>query len=176
MHCSMRLSEGTERMQQNSASQVPWHENDALFRSLQRTGRGYEGYVAALLIGAGLGVEVQPMQTRPEYTDREAYRDYRDLIVVTPKGKRAAVEVKSRSLSFGCADTFPYDDIFVDTKKNSRCERPPCGIGLRLAKNSGDGGRPREHKTAVGHQNFPRPTARHQKRMVRLPEEAPKNP
>ena len=115
-------------MQQNSASQVPWHENDALFRSLQRTGRGYEGYVAALLIGAGLGVEVQPMQTRPEYTDREAYRDYRDLIVVTPKGKRAAIEVKSRSLSFGCADTFPYDDIFVDTKKIVDAKGPPAAL------------------------------------------------
>ena len=97
--------------------EIPWYKNDTLFRQLQDTGRAFEGYVAASLIGLGLGVEVLPMRTRPDITQRKQYRDRRDIIALCPKGYRAEIEVKSRAVAFTGAHDFPHSSIFVDAKE-----------------------------------------------------------
>lgn len=112
----------------SNTENIPWHKNDALFRQLQDTGRRYEGYVSGLIVSNGLGVRVKPMCTRPDISVRSNYRDTRDLIVETPSGQLAEIEVKSRDLNFNNAEDFPYPDLFVDTKSTVDEKGPPLAF------------------------------------------------
>ena len=100
-----------------AADDIPWHENDKLFREQQNIGRKYEAYVAAKLVAEGLGVRVPVQRTRPTFAERAEYRDSRDILVDCPNGFVAEIEVKSLRHRFTGADDFPYSRIFLDGQK-----------------------------------------------------------
>ena len=90
-----------------------WFENDDLFRRELEAGHRWAQVVSQRFQGAGLHVEVTPLEWRKDIDDRHRFAGERDLLV----GKsHVHIESKSRRLHFtDDPATYPFDTAFVDT-------------------------------------------------------------
>ena len=89
---------------------VPWYENDALFREQVAAGHRWERYVAASLALQGLEVRLSEQSVRDHVKNAHLYKGGVDLWVAG-----VLAEIKSRGFAYHTPLDFGHDTILVDT-------------------------------------------------------------
>ena len=93
-------------------SVAAWFANTKLFQQELIKGVLWQLYVAERFRQLGCDVDHMDLNIKAgPVTEREKFINSKDLIV-----NGNVIEVKSRNQEFSCADDFPFDTLFIDTK------------------------------------------------------------
>ncbi len=92
--------------------QVPWSQNDDLFKSELLKGHNWQSFPALFFQLHGLKTEVPALTIREHISEADRWKNSFDIIV-----EDIPFENKSREEEFTCNVDFPYPTIIVDTVK-----------------------------------------------------------
>ena len=106
-------------------------EPDALFLAELKDGHQWQLWVALQFLKHGLAVQVPELRIRPSQDDINSYTDTGDVVVILPE-RKAIFEVKSRDITFTCAEDYPYTTAFVDRVKTWERKRDNRPTGVLL--------------------------------------------
>jgi len=111
---------------------VPWHENDALFREQVAIGHKWERFVAAFLALQGLEVRLSEQSVRDHIKNAHLYKGDVDLWVAG-----VLAEVKSRGFAYHTPRDFGHDMFLVDTVPKWELKNPEPVLVLCVSQRTG---------------------------------------
>ena len=111
---------------------VPWYENDALFREQVTAGHRWERYVAAFLALQGLEVRLSEQSVRDHIKNAHHYKGGVDLWVAG-----ILAEVKSRGFAYHTPRDFGHETLLVDTVPKWELKNPEPVLVLCVSQRTG---------------------------------------